>query len=249
MTGFKPMTDCPRIARVGVSGIAVTFAETLSDRANLAAIAFRGAVDAKAWPEVNETASSLVSTFLAVDLVVVSFDEMRDRLTALLASRDWFSAAPPKGSKLWTLPMCFEDDAAPQIDEVARAAGMTAKDARRALSMARTRIITLGYAPGQPYLGLLPPVWDIPRQSELTPRIPAGALVIAIRQFVLFSTAMPTGWRQVGQTAFRPFDPHRERPILLTPGDEVRFAPITRSELDDLATQGSAGGADWVPLT
>lgn len=242
------MTDYPNIRRVGLSGLVVSFGETLTDQVNLAAIAFRDAIDAMDWPEVNETASTLVSTFLSVDLVAVSFEDMHDRLSRLLASRDWTEATPPPGRKLWTLPMCFEPEAAPQLAEAAAAAGLTEASARQQLCAARVRIITLGYAPGQPYMGLLPQTWDIPRQSNLTPRVPAGALVVAIRQFVLFTAAMPTGWRHVGQTAFRPFDPDRETPIVFAPGDEVRFAPISAAELAHLETIDSLGGAAWEPL-
>lgn len=248
MLGCRRMSNYPQIARVGLSGIVVTFGETLSNRANLAAIAFRAKVDAMGWEEVAETASTLVSTYLAVDLVTVSFDDMHNRLSALLATRDWMDAAPPPGRKLWTLPMCFDAEVAPQIEEAAQAAGLNRDEAFRQLSTARVRIITLGYAPGQPYMGLLPEVWDIPRQSELTPRVPAGALVVAIRQFVLFCAAMPTGWRHVGQTAFRPFDPDRETPIVFTPGDDVRFAPITTGELASFDVSDSMGGAEWEPL-
>jgi len=241
------MSEYPKIARVGLSGVVVTFGESLSDPANLAAIAFRGAVDTQAWEDVSETASTLVSTFLAVDLVAVPYDDIHARLTQLLATRDWFDAAPPPGQKLWTLPMCFDPEVAPQIGEVATEAGLSEDDARRELINAHTRIITLGYAPGQPYMGLLPEIWDIPRQSNLTPHVPAGALVIAIRQFVLFTAAMPTGWRHVGQTAFRPFDPDRAQPIMLSPGDDVRFAPITAAELAALDAQDSLGGTHWEP--
>lgn len=243
------MSEYPQIARVGLSGVVVTFGEALSDRANLAAIAFRAAVEAEAWAEVRETSSSLVSTFLSVDLVDVAYDALHARLTALLATQDWLSVAPPEGRKLWTIPMCFEPEAAPQLTEAAAAAGVSEAEGFQQLSQSRTRIITLGYAPGQPYMGLLPEVWDIPRQSELTPRVPAGALVIAIRQFVIFTADMPTGWRHVGQGAFRTFDPDRETPIAFTPGDEVRFAPITTAELAELEAGDSLGGATWEPLS
>jgi inhibitor of KinA len=242
------MNDYPRIARVGLSGIAVTFGETMSEEANLAAISFRAAVDEMGWEEVFETASTLVSTFVSVDLASTDYEDMRARLADLVVKRDWRAAAPPAGRKLWTLPMCFEAEVAPQIGEVAREAGLSEAEARQKLAASRTRIITLGYAPGQPYMGLLPENWDLPRQTKLTPNVPAGALVIAIRQFVLFTAAMPTGWRHVGQTAFRPFDPLRETPIVFAPGDEVRFTPISVRELRDLEAGDSMGGASWEML-
>jgi len=239
------MNDYPKIARVGVAGIVVTFGETLSDTANMAAIAFRAAVDAKAWDEITETASTLVSTYLAVDLIEFDYDDMHTRLANLLATQDWHAAQLPTGRKLWTIPMCYDPEVAPQLEDVAREVGLTVAEAQTQLANTRPRIITLGYAPGQPYIGHLPEIWDIPRQSHLTPNVPAGALVIAIRQLVIFTAAMPTGWRHVGQTGFRPFDLNREAPVAFTPGDELRFAPITVAELATLTATDSLGGATW----
>ena len=239
------MPELPRIATVGLSGLAVTFADRMDDRANRAAIAFRAAIDAQDWAEVTETASTLVSTYLAVDLAEHDPDELRARLEALLDSRDWLAADLPSGRMRWTIPMCFGTDRAPQLAEAAAAAGLSEGEARKSLASATPRVITVGYAPGQPYLGPLDAAWDIPRQADLTPKVPAGALVVAIRQFVLFTAAMPTGWRHVGQTAFRPFDPDRETPIAFSPGDEVRFAEISDSELAELEKGDSWGGAEW----
>jgi inhibitor of KinA len=241
------MSASPRISTVGLSGFAVTFAGDMSHAANCAAIAFRAAVEAAQWPEVRETSSTLVSCFIAADLAQIDLDSLRARLDTLLTSRDWLEAALPPGRKLWTIPCCFDADAAPQMAQAAEAAGLTEADARAELMAARTRVITLGYAPGQPYLGTLAPHWNIPRQSELTPRVPAGALVVAIRQLVIFTSAMPTGWRHIGTMAFRMFDPNRDIPVALTPGDEIRFAAIAEAELDDLHAD-SMGGAAWEAL-
>jgi inhibitor of KinA len=238
----------PRIASVGLSGALVTFAGEMNDRANRAAIAFRACIDAQNWPEVSETASTLVSTFVAVDLSITPFEEVKLRLENLLATRDWFDVAPPKGRKLWTLPICFDPACAPQIEEAATVAGLPMQEALSSLINARPRVITIGYAPGQPYLGPLEPAWNIPRQAELTPQVPAGALVVAIRQLVLFTATMPTGWRHLGQSAFRPFDEKRSIPIALTPGDEIRFAPIKTCELAELEQGDSLGGATWEAL-
>lgn len=244
------MSDFPRISPVGLFGIAVTFANQMEDRANLAAIAFRGAVDAAGWPEVTETSSTLVSTFLAVDLAKVPYEDIAARLQKILNRQDWYAAAPPPGRKLWTIPMAFGGARAPQLGEAATAAGLSEAQALESLANARVRVITIGYAPGQPYLGPLEPAWDIPRQADLTPRVPAGALVVAIRQLVIFTADMPTGWRHIGQGAFRTFDPDRAMPIALTPGDEMRFVPITQVELAALEEAGDTlGGAEWEALS
>ncbi len=241
------MTAYPCISTVGLSGLAVRFAGEMSDAANRAAIAFRAVIEAEDWPDVTETASTLVSCYLAVDLAEADLGALTARLETLLASRDWLAEDLPAGRKLWTIPCCFDGAAAPQMAEAAAAAGLPLAEARDSLMTSRTRVITLGYAPGQPYLGPLDPDWNIPRQSDLTPQVPAGALVVAIRQLVIFTSAMPTGWRHIGSTAFRTFDPAREVPVALTPGDEVRFTPISEADLEALRPE-THGGATWEVL-
>ncbi len=102
---------------------------------------------------------------------------------------------------------------------------------------------TIGFAPGEPYLGELPDCWDIPRQTKLTDKVPACALVVAIRQLVLFSVTTPTGWRHIGQTAFRVFRPEDKTPFILRPGDEVQFIPTTPDKLANMAANDPNGGA------
>ena len=110
------------------------------------------------------------------------------------------------------------------------------------------RVLTIGFAPGQPYMGELAPHWDIPRQQGLTKSVPPGALVVAIRQLIIFTNASPTGWRHIGQTAFRTFRPGSDMPFPLSPGDELIFPSITRQEFDRIADDPT-GGAEREALT
>lgn len=233
----------PRIQTIGVDGMLVSFGDTLTEVANRAALAFRAAVEGESLEGIAETSTSLTSVYLRLDLGQADHAQIRANVQTLLASRDWFTASLPQGRKLWRVPALFGTDLAPQLDEAASLAGMTAEDAVAQLCAAPLRVQTIGFAPGQPYLGELPPAWDIPRQSELTPRVPEGALVVAIRQIVLFSVSTPTGWRHVGQTALRLFRPDQPDPFLLRPGDEVLFQPVTRDAFDAIAARDPQGGA------
>lgn len=240
------MSDYPLIRTVGLSGILVTFAEAMDDTANCATLAFRAAVDAEDWPEVTETSMSLVSVFVVVDLVDYPAEAMIERLQELLATRDWYAAPLPEGRTLWHIPTVYGTDLAPQLEEAAEAAGLDPDTAIAELSSARVRVLTIGFSPGQPYLGQLDPHWNIPRQQGLTKSVPPGALVVAIRQLVIFTNATPTGWRHVGQTAFRTFDQKSETPFSLSPGDELVFPAVSIDELERIRESATAsyGGAE-----
>ncbi len=233
----------PKVATAGFDGVVVRFADSLSEPANRAALAFRAAVEAAGWAAIEETSTSLVSTYLRFDPLGCAHDAMMAQVQALLKTRDWYGAALPQGRRLWRVPTVFGTDLAPQLEEAAARAGLTPDEAIQQIAQTQLRVQTIGFAPGQPYLGELPPAFDIPRQTELTPQVPEGAVVVAIRQIVLFSVTTPTGWRHIGQTRFRLFRPDAPEPFVLRPGDEVLFEPISPERYAALDDAGANGGA------
>lgn len=235
------MQDFPIIRTAGVDGLLISFSASLSEHANRAALAFRAALDAEGWDGVEETSSSLVSAFIRFDPVHLPHAKLRQKVQVLLDQCDWYAADLPGGRRFWLIPTVFGTVAAPQLGQAAQAAGMSETDATHSLSSSRVRVQTIGFAPGQPYLGELPPAWDIPRQKELTPRVPEGALVVALRQLVLFSVTTPTGWQHVGQTAMRLFQPETKEPFLLRPGDEVQFTPTDIETLERMRSDPRGG--------
>jgi allophanate hydrolase subunit 1 len=236
----------PLIRNIGLDGMLVTFSDRLDEAANRAALAFRAALDQAGWGEIGETSTSLASAFVRFDPLRLRHADLRARLGDLMQSRDWYTAAMPPGRKLWRVPCVYGTDLAPQLGEAADAAGMSEAQAIDQLSTTRVRVLTIGFAPGQPYLGPLGDEWNLPRLKALQ-QVPEGALVQAISQFVLFTAPAPTGWRHIGQTAFRCFRPDSAIPIPLTPGDEMLFEPVSRAELLRIrdGDESKTGGATF----
>lgn len=166
--------DWPSIRTVGYDGMLVSFGDTLSEPANRAALAFRAAVEQSDWSGLFESTTSLVSCFVRFDPQAWGHAALRADLAGLLATRDWYAAPLPDGRRLWRIPTVYGTDLAPQLEEAAQAAGLSPTEAIQSLSQAPVRVQTIGFAPGQPYLGELPACWDIPRQTSLTKRIPEG---------------------------------------------------------------------------
>ncbi len=233
------------VTAFGVDAVLVRFGDTLSEAANRAALALCAAVGAQDWPGLQEVSTALVSVVVRFDPVVTDAATLTTSLRALVASRDWAAMPLPEGRRLWEVPAVFGTDLAPQLAEAAAMAGITAEQAIARLTAQPLRVQAIGFAPGQPYLGELGPEWNIPRQTSLTPQVPEGAVTVAIRQIVLFSVPSPTGWRHVGQTAAKLFDPARAEPFLLRPGDEVLFHAVDRAGLDAASARGGARVIPW----
>lgn len=233
-------TGFPLILPQGVDGIVVRFADRLSDAANRAALAFRAALEVDPPPGMEESSPALASVFLRYDPGATGFEALAADLRARLGRTDFHAAPLPQGRRRWTVPAVFGGPRAPGLAAAAAAAGLGSDAAVRDLTARPVRVLAIGFAPGQPYLGELAPSWDIPRLPDLA-EVPEGALVVAIRQLVLFANPSPTGWRHVAQTAFRPFRPEARDPFPLRPGDEIRFRPVGEAEFDDLKGAPDAG--------
>jgi KipI family sensor histidine kinase inhibitor len=237
----------PRFSNIGLSGMLVTFSDQLTEPANRAALAFRARLETEGWDGVEETSTSLTSVYIGFDPKHFSHAQMAIALRNLLDLEDWFTAPLLKNRKLWRIPTVYGGKLGPQLAEVAELAGLSPDAAIKQISSQRLRVLTIGFAPGQPYLGQLPPQWDIPRQSGLTPKVPAGALVTAIRQLILFTAKAPTGWRHIGQTEFRGFRPESDAPFILRPGDEVIFHSVDEESYANIRANNAHGngGAVW----
>jgi KipI family sensor histidine kinase inhibitor len=55
--------------------------------------------------------------------------------------------------------------------------------------------------------------------------VPAGSVAIAGRQTGIYPAVTPGGWHLIGRTDLAAWDPRRDPPALLAPGDRVRFEP------------------------
>ncbi|PRY74771.1 KipI family sensor histidine kinase inhibitor [Yoonia maritima] len=227
------------ICPLGVDGVLVRFARILTDEANSQALAFRAQVIHAELLGVTEVASSLTSVRVGFDPQRTNRADITQHIVDLLERPEKQDSGP---RRLWRIPVAFGPAHAPQLAQAAELAGVTQEQAVKEITSQRMRVIALGFAPGQPYLGMLPPHWDIPRQSELTPKMPNGALVVAVRQLIIFAADAPTGWRHIGQTAFRVYQPDAPEPFAFNPGDAVEFCAVADSELIALQNRTDTNG-------
>ncbi|AVO37092.1 5-oxoprolinase subunit B family protein [Pukyongiella litopenaei] len=234
-------TKAPELLPLGRDGIVLRLALRPDPGATAGVQALRAALEAADLPGVNEIAPALASVLVRFDPARTTRDDLATGLRALVAGRDWCAADMPPPARRWTIPAAFGGSAGPQLSETAGLAGLDETRAVAELTATPLRVLAIGFAPGQPYLGLLPEHWDFPRQPELTPTVPAGALCAAVRQIVLFANPSTTGWRQVGLTGFRPFKADRAQPFALRPGDELRLSAVPDGEMQDLARNDPDG--------
>ena len=211
--------DLPRVVPMGLRGILVQLSDRLDDAANRRALALAARIEAEvgagALAGVEEVAPSLGSVFLRIDPLRADRATIIGRIGALLKDMAGQGTAV---SRRWTVPVAFGGAGGPDLDAVAAELGCTAQAAVEDLTAQDLRVMAIGFAPGLPYMGILPDRWDIPRKAGLTPKVPAGGIVVAVRQVILFPADTPTGWWHVGQSGLRAFRPGAADPFAFRAG-------------------------------
>ena len=227
----------PTIEPLGLHALLIRLAGTFSEAANAHARQLREAVEDAEIPGVLETAPTLVGVLVRLG-PRADPAPIAEQLEGLIQSCAVSEPTPP--ARRWQVPMAVTQDCAPGLAEAAHTLGLTDEQLVHALTADDVTVLSLGFAPGQPYLGLFPPEVNLPRRANLAP-VPWGGVAIAVRQAVLFTNDSPTGWYQVGLSAFRVFQPDTSNPFPLAPGDAVRFERADAAEIASLRAGGGAG--------
>ena len=92
----------------------------------------------------------------------------------------------------------------------------------------------LGFSPGFPYMGTTDERLAVAGSRRRDAHVPAGSVAVAGRQTGIYPVASPGGWRMIGRTPWRMFDPARAAPFRLLPGDRVRFEPVDARRFAEL---------------
>jgi len=122
------------------------------------------------------------------------------------------------------------------LAEVAELTGLSEQEVVARHAAGEYEVGWLGFSPGFAYLTGLDPALHVPRLDSPRTSVPAGSVAIAGPLAAVYPAASPGGWRLLGRTTARLWDPAREPPAALGPGRRVRFRPV-----DGTGEQGEAG--------
>ena len=92
----------------------------------------------------------------------------------------------------------------------------------------------IGFLPGFAYMGSVDNQIITARKQQPRTNIIAGSVGIAGEQTGIYPFNSPGGWNIIGQTPLALFDLKKENPVLLEPGDEIKFIPINMDEFKKL---------------
>jgi len=231
----------PCILPAGDSAALIQFGDKLDFTVNAAVLEFDNHLSHASIDGVTEVSPALVSLLVRFDPLRCSYTDLSLQIKQLLDSKNWLQNPEVKNPARWKIPVLYGAEAGTDLEEVAGILGINAASVIEQHTDSVLRVLTLGFAPGCCYLGLLPENWNLPRLKVIKPQVPGGAILVAVRQTVMPSAAMPTGWRCIGRTPFNNFNYVQAPPIAVKHGDEVQYTPVSESEYRQLQALQAEG--------
>lgn len=172
---------------------------------------------------------------------IASLERLRADLAALTARAG--TAVVSSAGRRFELPVVYGGEYGPDLEALAAQTGIPAAEVIALHTQPDYLVHAIGFTPGFPYLGGLPPQLRAPRRITPRPQVAAGSVAIGGAQTGVYPLASPGGWNIIGRTPVRLFDPARSEPALLRPGDRVKFRAMPEPEFAASMAEADRQGA------
>lgn len=238
MTGAKPHFE-----PLAEDALLIRFGDRVDAKVNARVHRVARALRDAALPGVADIAPAFASLLVRFDATEWRDDSgtlphtlLGERIRGIVTAATTAAATPDTDTAdPVVIPVCYGGEFGPDLDTIAAHAGMNASDVVTRHTAGEYTVAMLGFAPGFPYLLGLDDALHAPRLAMPRTRVPAGSVAIGGAQTGIYPRELPGGWNLLGRTPMVLFDPLREPPCLLTPGQAVRFRAIDTGEFARLS--------------
>jgi KipI family sensor histidine kinase inhibitor len=176
------------------------------------------------WPHVVEVVPGMNNLTIVFDPLQADYEVLAAELETA-----WDAAEPDTGANVAAeieIPVRYGGPDGPDLAAVAKHTGLTVDEVVKRHTSAQYIVFFLGFQPGFAYLGGLDASLHTPRHSSPRLEVPAGSVGIGGEQTGIYPAVSPGGWQLLGRTDLALFDPTRNPPTLMQPGDRVRFTAL-----------------------
>jgi KipI family sensor histidine kinase inhibitor len=206
---LEPLGDCAFLAHFTSEGTAAGWAVAVREHH---------------WPGVTDVVPAYRTVAVFADPEQVDLLELESRLRAM---------APARGSacqgKSIAIPVLYDGA---DLDAVAALVRLSPDDVIDLHSGVEYDVFAIGFLPGFPYAGYLPPALSgLPRRAAPRLRVPAGSVALAGRQTGIYPRESPGGWHLLGRTPLCIADPDAGY-FPIRAGDRIRFVAISPTEFE-----------------
>ena len=159
-----------------------------------------------------------------------AFDSMADLVEEIVKNSPGNSG---EQNRFFEIPVCYAEEFAPDMNELCLAGNLSRREVIDIHTSKTYRVYMLGFLPGFTYMGSVDERIRISRKQKPRLHVASGSIGIAGEQTGIYPLDSPGGWQIIGRTPVRLFARDKTQPVLFSPGDIVKFYPISQDEFKD----------------
>lgn len=178
---------------------------------------------AQTWPWVEEAVPGMNNLMLVFSTPPEDLAPLQESLRQAWDDTGRIAHAEQPSGRTIELPVVYGGAAGPHIADVVAHTGLTVDEIVQIHTEPLYIVYALGSHPGYCYLGGMDPRIATPRRKVPVVNLPGGSVSIGGIQTGVSASDGPSGWSTIGRTEMSFFDPQRDPPALLAPGDRIRF--------------------------
>ncbi len=214
------MTFKPEIVPLGDSALLVQLGDEIEIAINQRVHTLAALLNTLPLEGMIETVPAYATLLIHYDPLILTYEEIRKWVHGKLDQIQDETLRTPRQIEV---PVQYGGEFGVDLEFVAGYHHLRVEDVIRIHSERIYTVYMMGFTPGFPYMGKLDDAITTPRLETPRTRVLAGTVAIAGSQTGIYPIDSPGGWRLIGHTSLRLFDPELESPFLFAPGDEVRF--------------------------
>ena len=132
------------------------------------------------------------------------------------------------------IPTLYNDEVGPDLSYVAEHNKLSKEEVIKIHTGTDYLVYMLGFMPGFTYLGGMSEKIATPRLESPRLQIYPGSVGIAGKQTGMYPSMSPGGWRIIGRTPLKLYNPDSDTPVYISSGDYVRYVSISEEEYNDI---------------
>jgi len=223
-----------KVVAASDSSTLVHFGDAVTPGTQTKVLGLFHALQARHDPRIRNLHPGYVSLLVDFDPLVMTHEEV----AVLVESAAFVGLDQAQDTgRIVEIPVCYGGEFGPDLAEVAAHSGFSVEEVVRMHSGGDYQVAFLGFTAGFAYLSGMPEALSMPRLATPRRAVAAGSIGIAGGQTGIYPTETPGGWRLIGRTPLRMFDPKADPPTRVEPGDRVRFVCIEHAEYERLAQE------------
>ena len=179
------------------------------------------------WMEVVSAEGSIAVKYNSLDI-----SNTKAKSLILDKLKEFSYQEESRERSLLRIPVYYSEEFGLDIKDVASEHSLTNQEIADLHSGTTYEVKMIGFTPGFAYLGDLPKELIMPRLSRPRINLLPGSVGISGNRTGVYTLGGPGGWRIIGRTPLKLFDPDKKNPFGISTDMRVKFNPISKQEYE-----------------